>query len=124
MEAPAITPIFLCDDITAAVVADGGDGNDEMSAHLPNLAARMSGGEGDDLLLGAQWAETLDGGPGDDELVWGGGGADVLIGGEGTDLARVNVLADPPPPVSITLDGLANDGPAGSGLDVRSDVED
>ena len=51
----------------------------------------------------------LTGGEGNDVLD-GGGGADTLGGGEGYDLADYSARTAP---VSLTLDGAANDGEAG-----------
>ncbi len=45
----------------------------------------ITGGEGDDIVRGSDLAESLSGGPGDDEI-YGLGGSDVLYGQRGTDL--------------------------------------
>lgn len=48
-------------------------------------AARLTGGAGNDLLIGGAGAVTLTGGGGDDILI-GAGGAAVMTGGAGADL--------------------------------------
>jgi Ca2+-binding RTX toxin-like protein len=86
----------------------GDDGNDS-----------IQGGGGNDAIDGFGGDDTLDGGAGDDVLV-GGDGADELLGGAGTDTAA---YFDKTQPVSLTLDGLANDGTAGEGDFIGSDIE-
>jgi Ca2+-binding RTX toxin-like protein len=80
---------------------------------------RLSGGDGNDVLRGHDGADGLDGGAGDDVLD-GGLGADVLAGGAGAD--RVTYQGRTAP-VTVTLDGLADDGEAGERDEVRTDVE-
>jgi len=84
---------------------------------------RLSGGSGNDRLLGNDGQDTLDGGPGDDVLTGGPGtdtfrssdtaadGADVM-NGDGSD---ISTYASRTAPVTVTLDGVANDGAAGEG---------
>ena len=125
---------------TPAVLA-GGEGSDT-----------LLGGEGNDVLAGGQGEDVLRGGVGDDRLS-GGAGADLLSGGRGSvedvifggdqgldagggifvggcaieyegetahDLVSyVGRVA----PVSVTLDGVANDGTPGEGDNVLPDVE-
>jgi Ca2+-binding RTX toxin-like protein len=88
--------------------ADLGDGNDDfrMSAGIPT---RLDGGRGDDLLVGGASYDVLDGGPGSDDL----------IGGLGRDRADYGSRTAP---LTISLDGAANDGEVGEGDDV--DVEE
>jgi len=90
--------------------------------------AIITGTDGPELITGTPAGEsiyarggndTVDGGPGDDELD-GGPGADVLNGGTGSDA----VLYDGSTGVTVTLDGVANDGVAGEGDNVGADVED
>ena len=82
----------------------------------PNVITGTSAGEsiyaraGNDVVNGAGGNDELDGGP----------GADVLNGGDGSDA----VLYDGSTGVSVTLDGVANDGAAGEGDNVGADVED
>ncbi len=109
-------------------VITGGDGNDEI--HGGGGADRISGGAGNDLLDGGGgdttgrydsiandaslgiYNDTLDGGPGADTLEGGGGGYDQA------DYSMRTA------PITVTLDGVADDGEAGEGDNVEPDVED
>jgi hemolysin type calcium-binding protein len=111
-----------------ADVIEGGDGNDEI--HGGGGADDISGGPGNDLLEGGGgdttgrydsiangaslgiYNDVLDGGPGADTLEGGGGGYDRA------DYSMRSA------PLTITLDGVANDGEAGEGDNVEPDVED
>jgi Ca2+-binding RTX toxin-like protein len=86
----------------------GSDGSDDISA-----------GAGADSILGGSGDDRLDGGAGDDRLI-GGPGADALHGGPGTDTAAFD---DHLQAVSVTIDDRADDGAAGEGDDVGTDVE-
>lgn len=97
-------------------VAYGGDGNDSLTGgrlndHFEGDAGSdtLSGGAGNDFLDGGAGNDSLHGGDGDDTLI-GGPGADVMDGGNGTDTASYAGL---PGPVTVTLDGVANDGAFG-----------
>jgi Ca2+-binding RTX toxin-like protein len=92
----------------------GGDGNDRL---IGNAAVNtLVGGLGNDALEGREREDTLLGGVGDDNLQGGDGGdimvggvgADVTVGGSGVDTVsygdRLSVA------VKVTLDGQANDG--------------
>ena len=92
---------------------DGGPGPDNLSGH-----------GGDDVLgdSGADGAgDSLDGGDGDD-LLAGGDGPDVYLGGNGVD--AVTDYASRAGSVTATIDDVADDGEAGEGDNVRTDVED
>jgi Ca2+-binding RTX toxin-like protein len=94
-------------------VLDGGPGGDT-----------LSGLGGDDVLNdsgGDKAADRLDGGSGDD-LMAAGAGPDVYIGGSGED--GVTDYAGRHFSVNMTLDGNADDGAAGEGDNVGTDVED
>src|SRR4029079_13156029 len=100
------------------------------------------GGDGNDTILGGAPANVLVGGPGLDSLdgeaandILDGGGrggvarhrvldgcaaADVLAGGAGTDGVT---YAGRTAPVHVTIDGLDNDGEAGEGETIRTDVQ-
>ena len=111
---------FLSRDTNATVVAQGGPGNDT-----------FEGGINVDHFLGGEGDDKLDGGPkGGDDLHGEGGNdtlkgdhpsdhgifADVLDGGAGVDTLTDYVYSGDPgsaPPISVTLDGQANDGRAG-----------
>lgn len=85
------------------IVVDGGDGNDRIDANVP-VATTLRGGTGDDVLRGA------------------GLGADTFVGGDGSDTVTYGNVAVG---VSVSLDGVANDGPAGTTTKdaVGSDIE-
>ena len=79
----------------------------------------LTGGSGNDRLTGTGAANLLNGGSGNDVLD-GGTGSDLLIGAAGTDTAdysarTASVVADP--------DGAADDGEAGEGDTIETDVE-
>jgi Ca2+-binding RTX toxin-like protein len=94
-------------------VLNGGSGGD-----------RLLGGAGDDRLLGDGSNDTLDGGPGADRMNGGDGtdtftssdttndGADVIDGGAGVGVDIIS-YASRTVPITITFDGVANDGAAG-----------
>jgi Ca2+-binding RTX toxin-like protein len=94
---------------------DGGDGNDIVDGAEPDLIGAdagddLSGGAGKDLLLGEDGNDMLDGGT----------GPDVMDGGDGTDTVSYDGRPDK---VTVTLDGVANDGEGGEGDNVMPDVE-
>jgi Ca2+-binding RTX toxin-like protein len=94
-------------------VLDGGPGNDT-----------LRGLGGDDVLTdsgGDVAADTLDGGAGDD-LLAAGAGPDTYVGGDGED--EVTDYIGRTSPVTVSMDGLANDGADGEGDNVNPDVED
>lgn len=79
----------------------------------------LAGGGGNDCLQGQNGNDTMQGGGGNDSLD-GGAGADVYEGGRGIDLAdyssrRANL--------NLSLDNVANDGAAGEGDNIMTDVE-
>ena len=61
---------------------DGGEGDDLLAT---NDGGYLSGGPGDDALIGSAAYDVLDGGPGDDRLA-GGGYGDFMTGGSGDDV--------------------------------------
>ena len=90
--------------------------------------AIITGTDGDDVLTGSDTGEaiyaragndTVDGAGGNDDLD-GGPGADVLRGGTGSDAVSYTGTGG----VTVSLDGVANDGLPGEGDDVSNDVED
>jgi Ca2+-binding RTX toxin-like protein len=99
------------DTAVTGSAADNVSGNDG--------ADRISTGAGDDKLFGNNGDDALDGGAGRDTLT-GLAGADVLVGGAGTDIVNYVGSAD----LGITIDDVADDGAAGEGDDVRTDVEE
>ena len=96
-------------------------------------ADTLLGGPGDDELHGRGYADALDGGPGDD-LLDGGAAADDVHGGDDVDRAitglpdfdLVTDLPIPPEPVTVSLDDLADDGgPYDAYADnVHTDIEE
>lgn len=127
--------------------AVGGSARDRILGDVGNDV--LSGEDGDDSLDGGPDTDVLDGGPGKDELD-GGAGVDTLLGGTGADTLKDSPgpddfrggqnggsLATEPvdtvtyvrgtvttdPPIRVTLDNEANDGPAGDFDNVRDDVE-
>ena len=111
-----------------SVTVDLGDGPDRLTGQL-GLPFRVYGGlgndtiatpVGDDAVDGGSGADTIDTGWGDD-VVDGGEGPDSIGGGYGHD--RV-VYAARTAAVAVSLDGVANDGAAGEGDNVRPSVDD
>lgn len=108
--------------VTPATIT-GSDGNDN-----------LIGNNGADVLIGCAGNDSLNGGGGGDVLVDGffncagsgsdtfdgGAGPDSIFGGPGTDTVT---YAGRTAAVYVTLDGSANDGEAGEGDSVSTDVE-
>jgi hypothetical protein len=118
---------------------DGGDGSDFLFAGAGSVNT-LRGGAGNDEIDGGNGRDDLDGGDGDDGL-FGGAGDDTLRGGKGGDFLSPGTGADDvsggadfdtagvfgfsdTPDVSVTLDDQANDGTAGQGMNIHTDVED
>ena len=119
------------------IAADLGDEDDTFGGMIYSLPVGVAGGSGgdnlyggslDDLLFGEEGPDILTGGSGND-LLDGGPGPDRMSGGDlpgypatyGFDLADYSErLAG----VTVTLDGRTNDGEAGEGDYVASDVDD
>jgi hypothetical protein len=106
---------------TAGVDVIAGEGGDDTIKGLGGND-KICGGIGADTLSGFDGTDTLNGGAGADTFGEGtpGGGADVLFGGSGTDVADYGARAVP---IAVSIDDSADDGAAGEGDDVRSDVE-
>jgi hypothetical protein len=83
------------------------------------LADAVNAGAGDDRITGDPGADQLHGDAGDDTFT-GLTNGDVVDGGAGTDVLDLSAVAGG---VSISLDGLANDGPLGSNANVGA-IED
>jgi Ca2+-binding RTX toxin-like protein len=86
----------------------GGEGNDI-----------LGGNDGNDVLVGDEGNDSLNGGAGND-LMHGGNGADDLIGGDGNDSVD---WADATSSVSVSINGINDDGRDGEHDNVFSDVE-
>jgi Ca2+-binding RTX toxin-like protein len=130
---------------------DGGDGNDVVSGS--GGTDKLDGDNGNDSLEGGAGGDAVDGGPGDDTVngaeadLIGADGSDDLAGGSGTDVllgddGNDELDGGPGPDrmsggdgrdtvdyenrsnhVTVTLDGLANDGEANEGDNVLPNVE-
>jgi Ca2+-binding RTX toxin-like protein len=123
------------DKISNVENAVGGAGDDAILGDLgPNALFggggndALDGNAGDDKLYGMGGNDSLDGQAGND-VVAGGDGADTLMGGAGADWIAGYAGVDTVSyegyilPVTVILDGVANDGAAGEGDFVASDVE-
>ena len=88
---------------------------DVLNADLENI----TGGSGNDVLIGSATNNRLNGGDGNDTLD-GGLGADNLIGGNGLDTAT---YASRAVGLNVSIDGVANDGAAGENDNVNVDIE-
>jgi Ca2+-binding RTX toxin-like protein len=113
----------------SAIAVVAGDMNDTVSLTTSTAATisdgpgddTVSGGSGADTLLGGDGADALSGGGGSDTFVDGGAAAmDVFTGGSGTDRVSYDGRSAP---VAASNDNVADDGAAGEGDNVRSDVE-
>jgi Ca2+-binding RTX toxin-like protein len=138
------------DNISGADGADtelGGPGRDRLVGELDD--DNLDGGSGNDVVLGGAGADIVRGGDGDDQLdddaVESGAalGADTMDGGAGNDSLTGGPEGDPlspdvfnggdgddtlsyarrTSPLTITLDGAANDGAPGEGDNVGADIE-
>ncbi len=113
----------------------GASGDDTLSVQVNpgaiNVPVTLDGGDGNDRLNGAYEATTLLGGPGDDLMAGDfnrsrgvdadGRGPDVFQGGDGVD--RVSYFNHKVNAVTVTIDGVADDGAPGEGDNVMTDVE-
>jgi Ca2+-binding RTX toxin-like protein len=104
------TRIVDCTNDFALISLFLGDGNDVATNLDVPSDTSLVGGAGDDRLTG---------GPGNDTLE-GDAGADVLSGGAGEDTATYFNSTEG---VTVTLDGLPNDGAPGEGDNVMPDIE-
>ena len=103
---------------------------DDTITNTSAVSTHQSGGPGRDILRGGVGGDSLAGGLGDDTAFGNGGddsfqadgidGRDSFSGGAGSDTAAYNNRGAAQ---TITLDGVANDGTAGEGDNLRGDVE-
>lgn len=115
--------------------ARGNGGDDQLSGTLN--ADRLFGGDGGDSLDGSDGNDTIDGGAGADYLTDGAGddsvaggpnddsltagtGRDGYSGGDGADTIDYSARTAP---VTVTMDGQADDGEAGEGDNAGTDIE-
>ena len=110
---------------------DLGDGDDRLAGPLHDAVTNVEGGPGNDVIDAAEaGGGLLQGGSGDDDIrasavgstMIGGPGADRFVGGVGN--ADFVSYSDHAESVSVTQDGVANDGAAGEGDNVVSGVEE
>jgi Ca2+-binding RTX toxin-like protein len=96
---------------TGSNVLSGGDGDDT-----------ITGGQGDDTLMGGDGGDTLSGGLGNDVFDEGAApnGTDTMAGAGGRDLVT---YAGRPAGVTVTMDGVFDDGEAGESDNVGADIE-
>jgi Ca2+-binding RTX toxin-like protein len=108
-------------------ILHGGEGPDLMYGALGNDQVFAEGG--DDALRGGDGNDVEDGGPGNDSIGFTptftsprdpDPGADVIVGGDGVDVLSLDGHTAA---VTLTLDGQANDGTAGEGDNIGSDIE-
>ncbi|MBC7819670.1 MAG: putative Ig domain-containing protein, partial [Planctomycetaceae bacterium] len=78
-----------------------GAGDDSADASLLIFSVVITGGEGNDFIIGGSDPDTLSGDAGNDTLI-AGGGDDLVLGGDGNDTLRGGSGSD-------SLDGGAND---------------
>jgi Ca2+-binding RTX toxin-like protein len=123
----------LADDFSDSAGANtlrGRSGDDllDTSGSADTLADTLDGGRGDDDLFAGLSKDKLLGGSGDDDMQ-GGLGPDVMDGGSGHDHASYTDSAHGSVRLSVSLDGVANDGqlPLGGtseGDNVLATIED
>jgi hypothetical protein len=107
------------DQVVVALFFDGEDGEANEQDVVGTDVENVIGGDGGDVLLGSGEINILDGGAGVD-VVDGLDGADTLRGGADFDLAHYRGRTAP---VTVRLDGVADDGEQGEGDNVDRDVE-
>jgi Ca2+-binding RTX toxin-like protein len=106
-------------DLSVSLDGVADDGHYGADDYAPDIETVL-GNDAGMFLIGGPGPNRLVGGAGDD-LLDGGGGTDVLIGGDGEDVADYSERTGP---VSLSLDGVANDGSPGEGENLGSDIED
>jgi hypothetical protein len=107
------------DQVIVALFFDGEDGEANEQDVVGTDVENVIGGDGGDVLFGNAGVNILDGGAGVDVLD-GLEGADTLRGGADFDLAHYRGRTAP---VTVRLDGVADDGEQGEGDNVDRDVE-
>lgn len=128
--APAQAAALTCNGL--AVTITGTAGNDAIIGTAGNDV--ISAGAGNDIVAALGGDDTVCLGPGDD-LLDGGAGADTMVADSVADGADTFVGNSAAPagrdvalytarstPVNVSLDGVANDGAAGEGDNIATDV--
>jgi Ca2+-binding RTX toxin-like protein len=106
-------------DVTANLDGVANDGEAGEGDDIAGDVEDIAGGAGNDTLTGNADANGLIGNDGNDTLD-GAGGADVFDGGAGSDIADYSSRTNP---VTVTIDGVSDDGEAGEDDDVSENVE-
>ena len=107
----------------------GGEGADVIDARSPEASpgATLTGEEGGDTIYGGNGPDVIDAGTGDDAIDAGLGG-DTINGGPHISpfvfgIGDTLTYAAHASAVTVTIDGVANDGAAGEADNVQTDVE-
>jgi Ca2+-binding RTX toxin-like protein len=108
-----------CSGVINSLSVTADDGSDTVDTSQVSLPASVTGGTGSDRLSTGAGNDTLNGGS-EDDWIDGGAGSDTLIGGTGNNVA---VYASHSAPVTVTLDGVQNDGAAGENDSVATDFQ-
>jgi RTX calcium-binding nonapeptide repeat (4 copies) len=108
---------------------DASDGNDVVQGDISADGGpeEILGGTGNDVVKGGHGDDLIDGGPGDDRFEEDpavGAGNDLLSGGDGFDTTLYSCTLGCTDPVTVRLDGAANDGPAGRADNVQTERVD
>jgi hypothetical protein len=115
----------LCSTLALPLTVTAGPGDDTVIGG--NRDDTLSGGEGDDYLYGGPGNDTLDGGAGNDifladpgtfGLLAGTPGTNSYVGGPGIDAIEYASQSPNPNGVTVTLNGLADDGPGNDNVQV------
>jgi Ca2+-binding RTX toxin-like protein len=103
------------------LVINGLDGDDVIDASgFTGMQLTLSGGDGDDVLIGGHGNDILHGDAGDDVLI-GGGGQDVLDGGTGNNVVINSATSAP---VALLNQFMASSFVTGSGGSVGTPITD
>ena len=108
------------------ISVDAGAGNDSIT-NFTSSTSVLRGGPGADTIYGGWGADTLEGG-GEADLMYGSAGADRLDGGPGAEILNggtgvdTAVYASRAAPVSVSINGTADDGESGEGDNVSTEA--
>jgi Ca2+-binding RTX toxin-like protein len=107
-------------DLSVTLDNIANDGEAGESDDVRSDVQNVTGGSGADTLTGSAGSNILSGGDGADTLD-GGTGADTLSGGAGVDTVSYALRSAP---VTVDLDGVADDGESGENDSISIDIED